>query len=68
MKEKNVANHEEGEEVEVRDDEVFEVEETPLFYTRATGHYLQNLWRKRLNHTGVVKRAGGFLQKRPSLL
>lgn len=38
MEDKKVANNEEGEEVDVKKEEVFEVGKTSWFYSRAPGH------------------------------
>lgn len=52
--EKEVANGEEGEEVEIKEMEVFEVYQTLLCYTRAPSHYQQSLQSNRLNHTSFL--------------
>lgn len=54
MEEKEVSNDEEGEKVEIREEELFQVDRTPIFYTKASRHYQHNPRSKRLNHTGVV--------------
>lgn len=55
MKEKEATNDGQGQGIEVMEKEVLEMEETPLLYTQAPGHYLRNPLSKRLNHTSVVK-------------
>lgn len=45
---------------------VFELELTPLFYTQAPGHNQRNPRTKKLNRTGVLKRAVHFWWKGPS--
>lgn len=54
---KEVMNDENGEEVEINEEEVFQVDQKPLFYTRASGNYKQNPRCKRLSHTSVVVQA-----------
>lgn len=48
-------NDEEGEKVDIKQEEVFEVEQTPLFSTRAFSYYQQHPPAKRLNHKSVSK-------------
>lgn len=49
-----VGNDGESYEVDVKDEEVFEEDQTALFYTHAPGHYQQYLQSKRLSRTSVV--------------
>lgn len=58
--EKKFANHGECGKVAVKDDEAFEVKQTPLFCNRRPGHYQQDLRRKMLNHKSFVVRAAYF--------
>lgn len=39
----------------LREEEVFEVKLTPLFYTQAINHYHNNPWNERREHTIVVE-------------
>lgn len=64
--EKKVTNDGEGKEVETKEDEVIEVDQTPLLYARGPGHCHQNPWIKRLKHTNVVEHAVHFWRKGPS--
>lgn len=50
-----MANDGEGRELEIKEEESVEVEQTPLFYTKAFGHYQQSPCSKKLNHTSVVQ-------------
>lgn len=43
--------------VEVKWEEVFEMERTPLLYTRAPGHFQENQQIERVSHTDVIKKA-----------
>lgn len=54
---KEIENAEEGEEVEIREEGVFEVEQTPLLYTRASRYYKERLRSKIIIHTSVVEKA-----------
>lgn len=55
--EKGLQNNGEGEEAEIKTEDVLEVRRTPFFYTRAPGHYQHNRQAKRLIHTTVVEQA-----------
>lgn len=55
--EKKVANDGEGKEFEIRQEEVIEREQTPLFYTGATGHCQQSPQMKRWHHTSILAQA-----------
>lgn len=58
-----MVNYAEGEEVEVKEEKVFDVELTPLFYTQAPGPGQQNHRSNRLQHTSVSKQAVHFWRK-----
>lgn len=51
---KEVANDAESEEIEIKK-EVFEMKQTPVFYTQPFGHYEQNPRSKRVYHKGVLE-------------
>lgn len=55
-----VGNDGEAEEVEMKEEEMFEVEQVPLFYTRAPGDYKKNEQSKRLIHSSVVEKTVEF--------
>lgn len=54
---KEVVDYEEREEVSLREEKVFEVQQITLFYTCVSVHYEKNLRSKRLNCTRVVEQA-----------
>lgn len=65
--EQEVASDREGKKVEIKEEDVTEVERTPLSYTRASGHYQQNPCSKWLNHTSVVEQPV-YLKRKELLL
>lgn len=60
---KDSSNARKGKEVEIKEEELFTVERTPLFYNQAPGHYQQNPESKRIKHTSVVEEAIHFFLK-----
>lgn len=57
---REAANNAEVKEIEKRQEEMFEVEQRPLFYTRARQNYHENPWSKRQNQTIAVGQAVAF--------
>lgn len=55
-----------GKKVEIKEEEAFEEERTPFFFTGAPSHYQQSRQTKKLNHTSVVGQAFHFWQKASS--
>lgn len=55
MEEEEAASSGDVEENEMKEEEVFEMEQAPLCYSRAPGHYRQNQRTKRIMHTRVVE-------------
>lgn len=64
--ENKVSNDEEGEEVETREEEAFEVDWTSLFHTLAPGHYHESPRSKRLNYTNGLAQPVQICRKGPS--
>lgn len=60
MKERKAANDGEGGEVDIRQEEVIDVEQTPLFDTQSPGYYQQNQCGKRRNYTRSVEQTACF--------
>lgn len=52
--------------MEIKEEEIFEVEQAPLFNTRAPGHSQQNLRCNTLNHTSIVEQVASSGHKGPS--
>lgn len=63
---KKVANVAEGKEVDINKEELFPLEQTSFFYTRAPGHYQLRPRSKLLNDQSVVEQADDLWWKRPS--
>lgn len=61
-----VSNDEETEKAKINEENLFEMEQTPLLYTRPTGHHQQEEPSKRVSQKFVVKRAVHFWRKRLS--
>lgn len=59
-KEKETKTDRESDKVEIKEEKLFVLERTPLFYTKASGYYEHNPRRKELNHTSIVAQAGDF--------
>lgn len=55
--EMEVATDGERDELEINEEEMFDVDRPPQLYTRALSHYQRNPPSKRLNHTSVEKQA-----------
>lgn len=58
----------EGEEVEIREGEMFKVEQTPFFYTQVPCHFQEDPPNKRLNHTGFMEQTLHFWRNCSSFL
>lgn len=64
MEKDEIANGGEGEKDEIREKDLFEVEQKPLLYTRPPGRYHQNVRRERVNHKSILVQAVHFWRKR----